>query len=445
MPYDLIIRNGSVVTTRDVASASIAVSDEKVVEVAPDIAGPAREEIDATGLHIFPGVIDPHVHFNEPGRTEWEGIATGSAALAAGGGTCFFDMPLNSSPPVLDGASFDAKLAAAQEKSLTDFGLWGGLTPQSLDHMEELAQRGVVGFKAFMCEAGIDEFAWADDYTLYRGMLAAQEFGLVVAVHAENQSLTKGLGQDLARAGEGWFPFVSSRPIIAEIEAIQRAILLAEETGCRLHIVHVSCGLGIELVLDARRRGLPITCETCPHYLAFTISDLDSLGTLGKCAPPLRWLPDQRALWSHLSRGEIDFVTSDHSPSSPERKLGSFLRAWGGICGVQSTLPVLLTPRSNEAVPLPRIAAATSTNVAGVFKLQGKGDIRVGFDADLCLVNLDREFTLRSEDLHYRHKMSPYVGRTFRGVVMRTLVRGTTVFQGGKIVSKPLGRLVRPA
>ncbi|HEV2292740.1 MAG TPA: allantoinase AllB [Tepidisphaeraceae bacterium] len=446
--YDLIIRNGQLVTARDVVAASIAVADGKIVELTPEIAGTAREEIDATGLHVFPGVIDPHVHFNEPGRTEWEGIATGSAALAAGGGTCFFDMPLNSSPPVLDGESFDAKLAAASQKSLTDFALWGGLTPNNLEHLDELAERGVIGFKAFMCDSGIDEFAWADDYTLYRGMVMAEARGLPVAVHAENQALTQGLAREASHARrESWFPWIYARPIIAEIEAIGRAILLAEETGCRLHVVHVSCGLGVDLVVDARRRGLPVTCETCPHYLTFSVSDLEALGTLGKCAPPLRWRPDQRALWSHLSEGGIDFVASDHSPSPPQMKAVDFADAWGGIAGVQSTLSTLLTPRSDEIapLPLPRIAALVASNAAAVFKLPGKGDIRAGADADLCLVDLNRGFELREQDLHDRHKLSPYVGQNFRGVVRRTLVRGMTAFRDGKIVSGPLGRLVRPA
>ena len=447
--FDLIIRNGQLVTARDVSAGSVAVAEGKIVEISPEISRDAREEIDATDLHVFPGAIDPHVHFNEPGRTEWEGIATGSAALAAGGGTCFFDMPLNISPPVLDGESFDEKLALAQQKSVTDFALWGGLTPNNLEQLNDLGERGVVGFKAFMCDSGIDEFPWADDYTLYRGMVMAEALGLPVAVHAENQALTQGLAREVSHGKrESWFPFIYSRPIISEIEAIQRAILMAEETGCRLHVVHVSCGLGVDLVVDARRRGLPVTCETCPHYLTFSVSDLEALGTLGKCAPPLRWRPDQRGLWAHLAEGGgIDFVASDHSPSPPQMKAVDFADAWGGIAGVQSTLSTLLTPRSDEIapLPLPRVAALIASNVADVFNVPRKGEIVPGADADLCLIDLSRGFELREQDLLDRHKLSPYVGQNFRGVIRRTIVRGTTVFQDGTIVSKPLGRLVRPA
>src|SRR3954465_12652120 len=194
MPWDLLIRGGDVVTPDGVrAGTDVAVEGESIVELAPELSGAARETIDATGLHVFPGLIDAHVHFNEPGRTEWEGFATGSAALAAGGGTCFFDMPLNSSPPTLDGPSFDLKRRAAEASSRTDFALWGGLTPRNLDRMEELAEGGVVGFKVFMADSGIEDFAAADDYTLYRGMQIAAKLGLVVAVHAENDAITSGL------------------------------------------------------------------------------------------------------------------------------------------------------------------------------------------------------------------------------------------------------------
>src|SRR5204863_287212 len=201
MPWDLLIRGGEVVTPNGVSRLDIAIEDGSIVELAPDLTGESRETIDATGLHVFPGLIDPHVHFNEPGRTDWEGFETGSSALAAGGGTCFFDMPLNSSPPTLDGESFDLKLAAAQANSRTDFALWGGLTPGNLDKMEELAERGVVGFKAFMCNSGIEDFARADDLTLYRGMQVAAKLGLPVAVHAESEELTGRLSAEAAMAG----------------------------------------------------------------------------------------------------------------------------------------------------------------------------------------------------------------------------------------------------
>src|SRR5690348_8087415 len=333
MPWDVLIRGGEVVTPDGVRRLELAIEGGAIVELAAGLQGSAREEIDATGLHVFPGVIDPHVHFNEPGRTEWEGFATGSAALAAGGGTCFFDMPLNSSPPTLDGESFDLKLAAAQANSRTDFALWGGLTPGNLDRMEELAERGVVGFKAFMSNSGIEDFPAADDYTLFRGMQIAAKLGLVVAVHAENEHLTAGLADAARAAGKtDARAYLRSRPVIAEMEAIQRAIIFAMETGCRLHIVHVSSPFGVSVVRNHYEgNDVNVTCETCPHYLMLSESDVDLLGASSKCAPPLRPAGEVRLLWDCLVRNHIEFVASDHSPAPPAMKTSDdCFKVWGG-------------------------------------------------------------------------------------------------------------------
>ena len=241
--YDLIIRNGTLVTSEGAEKADIAIVGERTVEIAPGLEGARGEEIDASGLHVFPGVIDAHLHFNEPGRADWEGFARGTAALAAGGTTLYFDMPLNSHPPTIDAASFDLKLAAAEASSLVDFGLWGGIVPGNLNRLDELDERGVVGFKAFMANSGIDDFPCVDDLTLYEGMARAARLGSIVAVHAENDALTSGLTRRaIAEGRTGVRDYLRSRPVIAELEAIQRAILFADETGCALHIVHVSCG-----------------------------------------------------------------------------------------------------------------------------------------------------------------------------------------------------------
>ena len=444
MRFDVIIRNGLVVRESGVEKLDLAIADEKIAELAPQISGDARETIDAAGLHVFPGVIDPHVHFNEPGRTEWEGIATGSAALAAGGGTLFFDMPLNSSPPVLDGRSFDLKLAAMKEKSLTDFALWGGLTPDNLGHLEELAERGVVGFKAFMCDSGIEDFPASDDYTLYRGMQIASKLGLVIAVHAENDAMTGGLAVD-ARARGAIAPqdYVLSRPVIAELEAIRRAVELAYATRCQLHIVHVSSEEGSWAAHSACNGG-QISYETCPHYFTLTEDDLYRIGPTAKCAPPLRTERDVEHLRFVLSTGELTFVASDHSPAPPSiKKDKDFFKVWGGIAGVQSTLQSLLS--IEPALPLPSVANYVATAVTRRFGIASKGALAKGLDADLALVDLWDYFELTRDMLLDRHKLSPYVGRTFRGKVVRTIVRGHTVFLDGKVVSKPIGRFVRPA
>ncbi|MGA2379929.1 MAG: allantoinase AllB [Spirochaetia bacterium] len=443
MPFDLLIRGAYVVTAVGVDRLSIGIEEGKVAALVPEESGAARETIDARGLHVFPGVIDAHVHFNEPGRTEWEGVASGSAALSAGGGTCFIDMPLNSSPPTLDAPSFAAKLAAFKGAARTDFALWGGLTPDNIDHLEALAECGVVGFKAFMSGSGIEDFRRCDDDTLFRGMQIAARLGLPVAVHAENDGIVSALSAS-ARAGgrTSVRDFLASRPLIAEAEAISRALLFAGETGCSLHVVHTSSARGAELVRAAVESGLcDATCETCPHYLLLCDSDVEELGARAKCAPPVRSAGERDKLVALVAAGRVDTIGSDHSPAPPEMKRSEdFFRAWGGISGVQSTLRALLT----LDLPLPLAARLASVNVARRFRLPGKGGIRIGADADLALVDLSVTSALGVEELLDRHRASPYAGRTFRGVVRRTLVRGRTVCRDGVTVGAPTGQFLRP-
>jgi allantoinase len=346
---------------------------------------------------------------------------------------------------VLDGDAFDLKRAAAEKSSVTDFALWGGLTPASLDHMEQLAERGVVGFKAFMCGSGIDDFARADDLTLYRGMKKAKQLGLPVAVHAESVEICAKLTAEIrSRGGKSIADYLASRPIVAEVEATQRAIILAEETGCKLHIVHVSNSRSIELVRRSVASGeSDTTCETCPQYLILSEHDLHRLGAPAKCAPPLRSSAENDEMWQDLAAGKIAFVASDHSPAPASMKTGDdFFAIWGGIAGVQSTLPILLS--RGPSLPLPQVAALTSTNIAKRYAIENKGDVRVGYDADLALVDMNAFYELRKEHLHDKHKLSPYVGRLFHGLVRRTIVRGTSVFLDGRIVTKPCGRLIKP-
>jgi allantoinase len=424
---DLVVRGDAL---------DIAIEDGKIVAVGPELAG-ASHELDARGLHIFPGLIDVHLHFNEPGRTEWEGAATGSRALAAGGGTLFFDMPLNSTPCTVNAAAFDQKRAAFEESAITDFALWGGLIPRNIPEMAELADRGVVGFKAFLCDSGLPEFPRADDLTLLHGLREAARLGLPVAVHAESQELTQRVGSQDDGSVKA---FLSSRPVIAELEAIQRATLLAREAGAKLHIVHVSSGRGVALAAEARAQGTDVSIETCPHYLFFTEEDVERLGAVAKCAPPLRAASEQDALWTQLLAGVVDIVASDHSPALPEMKAGDFGKAWGGIAGVQSTLAVLL-----ERVPLERISSLVAGEPARRFRIPAKGSIAIGRDADLALVDLSQSVQLRPEHLKQRHALSPYIGSTFRGSVVRTIRRGETIFANGEITARGKGRFVRPS
>ncbi|GIW24182.1 allantoinase [Meiothermus sp.] len=433
---DLVVRGGKLVTPAGVQQADLGVLDGQISQIAEEITESARQEVLATGRYVFPGLVDVHVHFNEPGQAHWEGIETGSAAFAAGGGTVFFDMPLNSLPCTLDAPSFDQKLSALRALSCTDFALWGGLTPKNLEHLSELAERGVIGFKAFMCNSGLPEFPACDDATLYEGMRLAAEWGLPVAVHAESEILTAHLTRKMRAKGVSWREYVASRPVFTELEAIQRALLLAQETGCKLHIVHISSGAGVALAAEARARGVDVSLETCPHYLAFTEDDLEWLGATGKCAPPLRSASEQDRLWAEVWAGSVDIIGSDHSPAPPEMKQNpDFFALWGGIAGVQSTLAVMLSQGwQRRGLALEHIAALLALNPAKRFGLKRKGQLAVGFEADFALVNLSQSHTLAPQDLHYRHRLSPYLGQTFLGVVESTWLRGEPIFKEGKIV-----------
>jgi allantoinase len=436
-----------VVLCDEVRALDIGIAGGKIAEVKKDLPGSAKETVDARSLHVFAGIIDSHVHFNEPGRTHWEGIQTGSRALAAGGGTMFFDMPLNSHPPMLDAESFDQKLAAAQATSLVDFAFWGGLVPQNVNRLDELAERGVVGFKAFMSNSGIDDFPRADKNTLREGMKRAARLGKIVAVHAESETITSSLAQRQLAAGKiSIRDYLDSRPIHAELEAIAQALEMAGETGCPLHIVHVSCGAGVALIGSAKRMGLNVTCETCPHYLVFTEEDMFKIGATAKCAPPLREKPAQDALWEYLKAGQIDTIGSDHSPAPPEMKTGSnFFQVWGGISGIQHTLPLLITEgHVNRQLALPLLSRLLAFNVASRFALPpAKGRIEPGADADFALVNLRGALEITEDSLFYRHRHTPYLRRKLNGRVVRTFVRGQTVFLDRKIASGAIGRLVK--
>jgi len=444
--FDVVIRGGALVSGTSVEVADIGVEAGLIREVGRELDG-GREEIDASGLTIFPGLIDVHLHFNEPGRTEWEGAATGSAALAAGGGTLYFDMPLNSTPCTVDAAAFDAKSRALAKSSLTDFGLWGGIVPGNRECLAELAECGAVGFKAFLSDSGLPEFPRSDDLTLYEGMREAAAHALPVAVHAESEEITSRLARRVRAAGRTDVrAYLESRPVIAEVEAIQRAALLAREAGCWLHIVHISSGRGVAAALEARALGTKLTIETCPHYLFFTAEDMERIGAAAKCAPPLRPAADVEALWDRLLHSEIDMIASDHSPSSPEMKNDpDFFRVWGGIAGVQSRLAVLLESGFHRrGVPLPAIALVAAETPARRFRIAGKGEIAPGFDADIVMADLPREAALTPGDLQQRHPQSPYTGYTFRGAVVRTLLRGQTIYGDGAITATTTGRMVRP-
>jgi allantoinase len=450
--FDLLVRGGDVVTPEGIRRADIGVAAGRIVAIRPDIAEAATETIEAAGLHVFPGILDAHVHFNEPGRADWEGIATGSAALAAGGGTAFFDMPLNSLPPVLDAASFAAKRAVAEQKSRVDFALWGGLVPENLDRLGELRDAGAIGLKAFMCASGVEEFsAVTDPGTLRAGMKRAAELGMLVAVHAEDDALARKYTEvQRARGATDRRSWLGTRPVEVELAAIRIAVELAGETGCALHIVHVSSPEGVDLVTEAKRRGVDVTAETCPHYLLLVDDDVVRLGAPAKCFPPLRSAKERERQWGHLEGGRIDTIGSDHSPAPPTMKTSpDFFDVWGGVSGCQHGFPLLLSEalaRQPAASALPRLAGLLAANVAKRFRLgTAKGRIAEGSDADFALFDLRSDTALSNGDLLYRHRQGPYDGRRCSVRVLRTLLRGRTVYAEGRIASGlPSGHFLHP-
>jgi allantoinase len=431
--FDAIIRS---------RSADLAIADGVIAarEEPGALGDDAREVIDARGLDILPGLIDAHVHFNDPGRAAWEGWGSGTRALAAGGFTCGVDMPLNSDPPTIDAPAFEAKLAAARGSAHVDFAFWGGLVPGSVEHMDELAACGVVGFKAFMADSGIDDFPACDDLTLYEGMCRAAVLGLPVAVHAESAVIVRELGlRALAEGRTGMADFAASRPVAAEVAAIANALAIAGEAGCALHIVHVSSGRAAVLVAEARAAGADVTCETCPHYLALTAEDAERIGALAKCAPPLRNAQERHGLRRAVRDGTIDYIASDHSPAPPRMKEGHAFSAWGGVSGCQTTARVLLA----EGLTSKDLAFLCSVGPALRLGLPG-GRIEPGASADLLLLDPSPTTVLTAGELEYRHPHSPFVGRPLRGRIARTLLRGRTVALDGASVGEPLGRFVRP-
>ena len=429
--FDLVIRGG--------ASPDVAIEGEFIAAVGRELPA-GKREIDATQLAILPGVIDAHVHFNEPGRTDWEGAATGSRALAAGGGTVFVDMPLNSSPCTVNAKKFDLKRTALESSSITDFALWGGIVPGNMSQMEDLAERGVIGFKAFMCDSGLPEFPRAHDAILYFGMVEAARLKLPVAVHAESDGMVKKRTQHLIAEGRNDIrAFLESRPVAAEVEAIRLAADFARETGCRLHIVHISSGSGVAEALEARRAGTDISIETCPHYLFFSEDDLLRIGAIAKCAPPMRSVAERESLLQAAIEGAIDIIGSDHSPCPPAMKdRESFFEIWGGIAGVQSTIPALL----EIGLSAQRIAATTAANPARRFGLANRGSIEPGNYADIALVDLQASTRVDEESLLHLHKTSPYTGHTLKGAIRQTIRRGETIFADGVITSEKKGRFI---
>jgi allantoinase len=450
MKADLYLKNGLIVTEETSFSGGIVIDQGKISQlVAGDVEVDAQETIDLTGKVALPGLVDDHVHFNEPGREQWEGYHTGSMAAAASGITTIMEMPLNATPPSIDRAKLLHKREAVKDKSVVDYGHWGGLVNNNLEALDELHAEGIIGYKAFMSASGVD-FERVNDDVMYACLLKTRELGNLLGVHAESEYVTGLLAQQLQAAGRtdraAWH---ESRPPATELEAINRAIYWADVADGNLHIVHVTIADGIRAVAQAKEAGVNITVETCPHYLFFDHDDFVRIGPAAKCAPPLRSRADVEALWQCVLDGMVDTIASDHSPclwADKEPGMDNIWKAWGGISGVQSMLPVLLTEGVHKrGLSLPELVRMTSANPARIFGLYPqKGSLLPGADADVTVIDMNKEWTLTVDDLLYKNKHSAYVGYTFKGAVERTIVRGKTVYQNGQITAPAgYGHLLR--
>jgi allantoinase len=417
---DLTVTGGLVMVGDRARPADVVIDGGRITAVvSPGEAPVAHQSIDADGLHVLPGLVDAHVHFDEPGRVEWEGWASGSLAAAAGGVTTVVDMPIDSDPPVVDATSFREKVAAASAGSLVDFGLWAGLVPGSLGHLDAMAELGAVGYKAFACDSGWESFPPADEGTLTAGLASARARDRVVALHAEDPAV---LAED------------PSRPARAEVVAVEWAARLAAATGSRLHIAHVSAAAA----LDEAARWPGVTTETCPHYLVLDDDDVAALGSSARVTPPIRDAANRDLLWRAVADGRVTCISSDHSPCPPGRKEGD--QPFAGIAGVETGLSLLL---ATGRLPLPRLVSLM-TAAARLLRLNQKGSLAPGFDADIVLFDPDSVWRLEPGSLHNRHRLTPFAGRQMTGRVHRTLVRGLTVFFDGERASGPRGSQVRP-
>jgi allantoinase len=430
------LRSRRVVTPDGVGPATVWMRGGRIEAVDDD----PRGATDYGDLVIAPGLVDCHVHVNEPGRTEWEGFATATRAAAAGGVTSLVDMPLNCLPVTTTRAALETKLAAAADQLFVDVGFWGGVVPGNAGELPGLAAAGALGCKAFLVHSGIDDFPNATEGDLRAAMPVLRRLGLPLLAHAE-LDLGPAAGDPDPRAYGG---YLASRPRSWEDAAIRLLVALCRETGCPVHVVHLSSASSVDTLRQARADGLPVTVETCPHYLCLEAEEIPPGATHFKCAPPIRERENREQLWQALREGIIDFVITDHSPCAPHLKLperGDFHDAWGGIASLQLGLPALWSEARRRGADLRDLATWMSERPARFAGLAGrKGRLAPGHDADVVVWDPDAVFTVQADDLHFRHKLSPYLGRRLEGRVVQTWLRGRRIYHGGRHLGQPGGR-----
>ncbi|MXR36500.1 allantoinase AllB [Craterilacuibacter sinensis] len=447
---DTIIRNARLVLRHEVVNAELGIRDGKIAVIADRIAEPAAAEIDAAGQYVLPGMVDVHMHISEPGRTEWEGYETGSQAMAAGGTTCFVEMPLNTIPATTDVASMELKIGAATGQCHVDYALMGGLVPWNFDDLKPMSQAGVAAYKCFVATCGSGkpgDFKNVNDFELYEGMKILAETGDLLVIHCENAALTDGLGKKARAEGKSKVSdYVASRPVFTEVEAVQRVLLIAKETGCRVHIAHNSCPEAVDAIQRAIADGVDASVESCPHYFLLATEELDAIGARAKCSPPIRDYANQARMWDYLAQGKIDILGSDHSPCTFDLKdKENAFDAWGGLSACQNSVDAMfdagVKQRGISPVLLARVLA---TNPAERFGLKDKGEIAIGKDADLVFIDPAQSYTVKAEGLYYKNKHSAYEGREIGCRVTRTLLRGHAIFELGQgFAARAQGQLIR--
>lgn len=448
-PPDLIVRGRRVVTPSGERPAAVHIASGTIQAITSFEDVPSGVPLHEAGDSVvMPGLVDTHVHINEPGRTEWEGFSSATRAAAAGGVTTLIEMPLNSIPATTTASAYREKTAAAAGKLWVDAGFWGGVVPGNIPELAPLWDAGVFGFKCFLTPSGVEEFAHVAEADLRAAIPVLASLDAPLLAHAELAKIIDAATATLASAPpHAYATWLASHPREAENEAIALLLRLASEFHGRVHIVHVSSADALDLLRTAKSKGAPISAETCPHYLTFAAEEFPDGSTEFKCAPPIREAENRERLWGALADGTLDFVATDHSPCLPSMKLpalGDFMGAWGGVASLQLSLPVVWTQARSRGYAVPQLAAWLCSGPAKLAGLEKKkGTIETGCDADLVVWNPDASFSVDPVRLHHRHKVTPYAGRRLQGMVETTFLRGRKIFDRGKLSGAPIGQVLR--
>ena len=442
MSFDLVIRSTHVISDIGDRPAAVCVSDGRIVKIAAfDEVIPAKKDITITGA-LIPGLVDTHVHINEPGRTQWEGFESATKAAAAGGVTTVIDMPLNSIPPTTTVAALAVKKAAATGKCSVDVGFWGGSIPGNVSDLKGLHDEGVFGFKCFLLHSGVDEFPGSDLDDLTAALKELVTLDALMVVHAEDSI---AIQKSIKPSSRSYSEFLASRPKGAENVAIAQLIEQARTIKGRVHVLHLSSGDSLALIRSAKADGVRISAETCPHYLALTAEEIADGATQYKCCPPIREKINQDELWQGLKSGVIDLIVSDHSPCTEDLKIfdiGDFQQAWGGISSLQLGISIIWTQAREQDVSLWQVMKWMSQKPAELAGLERKGAIKVGMDADFAEFDTEAQFTVEPTALFHKNQITPYQGKTLQGKIKQTWLRGELIFKDASMINSPHGEFL---